>query len=73
MPKKCPFRKRKMVINYNLHGVGGFPMANTTEEEFAECIGEKCMAYKTKTEKIPATGGMEHTVHYCYLCGKDPD
>lgn len=73
MPKKCPFRKRKIVTDYNLHGAGGFPMVKQTGENFEDCIGKECMAYKTKTEKIPGTGGMEHTVYYCYLCGKDPD
>ena len=72
MSKKCPFRKTKKVTNYHT-SVQGFPIAETTEEEFSECIGKECMAYKTKFEKIPATGGVEYTVHYCYLCGKDPD
>ena len=72
MSKKCPFRKSKTIVDYHLYG-SGFPMAEHTTEDFDEYIGSECMAYKTKTEKIPATGGMEHTIHYCYLCGKDPD
>lgn len=70
MLKKCPFRKRKIVIDYDLHGVGGFPMAKQTREDFDECIGSKCMAYE---ERTCYTEDYHYTIKYCYLCGKDPD
>jgi len=69
--KKCPFKKNFIVEKYYTYGAQGFPMANCTKEEFSECIGSKCMAYKTKIETIFGTG-KEHEVSWCSLCGKDP-
>ena len=69
MSKKCPFRKNKIVVDYHLHG-SGFPMAEHTREDFGECIGSECMAYK---ERTCYTENYHYTVKYCYLCGKDPD
>lgn len=68
--KKCPFRKWHIVTNYHLHGHGA-PMAERTREDFDECIGKECMAFRIKTEIIPATSGKTHEITYCSLCGKD--
>lgn len=70
--KKCPFKKIFIVEKYYTYGAQGFPMANYTKEEFDECIGKECMAYKT-TYDTNHIYSKPQEVSWCSLCGKDPD
>ena len=69
--KKCPFKKIFIVEKYYTYGAG-FPMANYTKEEFDECIGKECMAYKT-TYDTNHIYSKPQEVSWCSLCRKDPN
>ena len=58
--KKCPFRKNTIVINDH-YDVQFVPICY--EEEFADCIGSECMAWKegSTDEYIP------YVWNYCEL------
>lgn len=44
MIKYCPFIKRTTITDY--HWEGTTPLPQVYIEDFCECIGEECMAWK---------------------------
>ncbi len=43
--KLCPFRKETRMTNYKYNSFGGNPVDTVYEEEFLECLKEKCQAW----------------------------
>ena len=43
--KLCPFRKQTKMTNYNYNSFGGAPVNTVYEEDFLECLKEKCLAW----------------------------
>lgn len=58
--KKCPFRKSISVINDH-HGVQFVPVSY--EEEFEDCIGPECMAWK----EGPDDTHVPYVYNFCEL------
>ena len=61
MAKKCPFRKIKTVTEFHHQGVQIIPKVK--EEEFGDCIGEECMAWKSG----PTEEHVPYVYNYCEL------
>lgn len=61
MAKKCPFKKTYSVTDY--HWEGNVPLPQTLEEDFLECIGEECMAWKGG----PTEEHVPYVYNYCEL------
>lgn len=43
--KLCPFRKETRMTGYNYSNFGGAPVNTVYDEEFLECLKEKCRAW----------------------------
>ena len=61
MAKKCPFRKLERTIDYDTKGNFIFP--SMTVEEFEDCIGAKCMAWKGGPTDEP----VPYVYNFCEL------
>ncbi len=59
--KKCPFRKEYFITDY--HWEGQIPLPQNAIEEFADCIGSECMAWK----EGPTDEHVPYVWNYCEL------
>lgn len=61
MAKKCPFKAVFTVTDYHHQGVQILP--KTFEQEFTDCIGSECMAWKGG----PTDEHVPYVYNFCEL------